>query len=273
MLSFDAVSFSYTAEQSLLKEISFNINRGQWTAVIGANGSGKSTIARLMNGLLLPVSGRVNVDGMDTLIPAQIPSIRRKISFVFQNPDNQLVATTVEDDIAFGPENLALPPAEIAERVERALQITGLTPLRYLPVYELSGGEKQRVAIAGALAMSSDYLVLDEPTSMLDPSLRAQVLSTLKTLHADLGMGIIYITNVMEEVLLAERVLILSEGRIVKDSTPAEIFSDSVLLSSLGLDIPEINRLTDKLHRVGILSAEEKKNIRSIDELAGVLCG
>ena len=273
MLSFDAVSFSYTAEQPLLKEISFNINRGQWAAVIGANGSGKSTIARLMNGLLLPVSGQITLDGMDTSVTAQIPSIRRKISFVFQNPDNQLVATTVEDDIAFGPENLALSPAEITARVERALQITGLTPLRYSPVYELSGGEKQRVAIAGALAMSSDYLVLDEPTSMLDPSLRSQVLSTLKTLHSDLGMGIIYITNVMEEVLLAERVLILSEGRIIMDTTPLEIFSDSTLICSLGLDTPEINRLTDKLHAAGVITSEEKKNISSIDELAGVLCG
>ncbi|MCL2496851.1 MAG: energy-coupling factor transporter ATPase [Clostridiales bacterium] len=264
MIKAEHISFRYGEEAPLvLRDINIEIPSGQWLAIIGANGSGKSTLARHFNGLLLPESGRVLVDGLDTAKEAELIPARQKVAFVFQNPDNQLVATSVEDDIVFGPENLGIAPQEIGRRLEEALAITGLTDKRHKAPHMLSGGEKQRVAIAGALAMRSAYMVLDEPTSMLDPQLRRSVIGTLQELHQRLGMGLIYVTNIMEEALLAQRILVLHEGRILKDGAPAEIFSDHQWLREHHLALPPVCHVASLLAAAGFpelagsLSAEE----------------
>ena len=248
MIEIRDLTFSYATDcQPALQDICLDIHQGEWLAVIGANGSGKSTLARQLNGLLLPCSGQVTVDGFDTADQASLLKARELVAFVFQNPDNQLIATSVEDDIAFGPENLGLSPEEITRRVDQALAITGLTDKRHKAPHLLSGGEKQRVAIAGALAMVSRYLVLDEPTSMLDPGLRLSVLETLRKLHQQWGMGIIYVTNIMEEAVLADRIIVLDHGKLIKDGKPAEIFADNHWLSELGLAMPQICHLAARL--------------------------
>lgn len=256
MIEIRNLTFAYSNDsQPALQDISLDIHQGEWLAVIGANGSGKSTLARQLNGLLLPSSGQVIVDGFDTADEASLLKARELVAFVFQNPDNQLIATSVEDDIAFGPENLGLSPEEITSRVENALSITGLTEKRYKAPHLLSGGEKQRVAIAGALAMVSRYLVLDEPTSMLDPGLRQSVQDTLSKLHQQWGMGIIYVTNIMEEALLADRIIVLDQGKLIKDGTPEEIFADNQWLSELGLAMPQICHLAARLVENGYAQA------------------
>lgn len=248
MIEIRDLHFQYYKDgDSVLDGIDLTIPEGQWLAIIGANGSGKSTLARCLNGLLQPISGQVLVDGLDTACEQDLYRVRERIAFVFQNPDNQFVATSVEDDIAFGPENLGLEREEITRRVEQALQITGLTDKRHKAPHLLSGGEKQRAAIAGALAMASRYLVLDEPTSMLDPRLRQQVISSLRLLHGDYGMGLIYVTNIMEEALLAERIIVLDQGRLIRDGRPEEIFADYDWLSAHQLDMPQICRLSSLL--------------------------
>ncbi|MBQ9992865.1 MAG: energy-coupling factor transporter ATPase [Firmicutes bacterium] len=269
MINFDSVSFSYDEGRQILSDINISIEKGEWVAVIGSNGSGKSTFARLINGLLLPTSGKVLVDEMDTAEEKQLQQIRQKVAFVFQNPDNQLVASTVEDDVAFGPENLSVPPAEIAERVRLALKMTGLEKYAKTPVYDLSGGEKQRVAIAGALAMASSYIVLDEPTSMLDPVLRCQVLQVLQQLHREMGMGLIYITNVMDEVYLADRVIVLNKGNFIMQGTPTEIFSQREKLIEIGLGIPSAQEICLRLFDMGLL---ERNDLYNVEEIAAELC-
>ena len=252
MIKADCISFRYQQEGPLvLREIDIEIPAGQWVAIIGANGSGKSTLARHFNGLLLPEKGRVLVDGLDTAMPAELLQVRQKVAFVFQNPDNQMVATSVEDDIAFGPENLGLPVEEIGRRLTESLTITGLTEKRLYAPHLLSGGEKQRVAIAGALAMRSAYMVLDEPTSMLDPQLRLSVIATLRQLHRELGLTLIYVTNIMEEALLAQRILVLEAGKLVRDSPPAAIFSDAAWLAQRKLALPPVCRIAATLSEAG----------------------
>jgi len=253
MIEITDLNFSYDEQGSppCLAGINLSIAEGEWLAIIGRNGSGKSTLARQLNGLLLPGSGRVLVDGFDTADPKQLWQAREKVSFVFQNPDNQFIAYSVEDDIAFGPENLGVPPQEISARVERALTLMQLEDKRDKAPYLLSGGEKQRVALAGALAMESRYLVLDEPTSMLDPQMRKTVIERLNYLHKELGMSIIYVTNIMEEVLLAQQVIVLDRGCIVGQGTPAEIFSDPQWLKERELDMPQISRLAAMLAEAG----------------------
>jgi energy-coupling factor transport system ATP-binding protein len=252
MIEITNLTFSYeVTAPPVLSEINLTVAEGEWLAIIGRNGSGKSTLARQMNGLLLPTGGRVTVDGADTADPAQLWQAREKVSFVFQNPDNQFIACTVEDDIAFGPENLGLPAEEIGARVARALDLMHLEEKKDNAPHFLSGGEKQRVAIAGALAMASRYLVLDEPTSMLDPMMRQTVIERLRFLHRELGMGIVYVTNIMEEALLAERVIVLDQGCIVREGSPAEIFADAQGLLDLGLDMPQISRLAAMLTKAG----------------------
>ncbi len=252
MIQVENISFQYGEEGPLtLEDISLEIPPGQWVALVGANGSGKSTLARHLNGLLLPGAGRVLVDDHDTADPEQLLAVRQKVAFVFQNPDNQIVATTVVDDIAFGPENLGTPPAAIKERVEQALAITGLTRLAEQPPYLLSGGEKQRLAIAGAVAMNASYLVMDEPTSMLDPRMRAQVLKTLAYLHQNRGTAIIYITNIMEEALLAQRLLVLQQGRLVGDGPPRELIGNVEQFAAWGLQSPLLTRLAARLAAAG----------------------
>jgi energy-coupling factor transport system ATP-binding protein len=252
MIKAERISFSYQQDgPQALRDIDIEIAARSWVAIIGANGSGKSTLARHFNGLLLPDKGRVLVDGLDTADADELIEVRQKVAFVFQNPDNQMVATSVEDDIAFGPENLGLPPQEIGRRLTEALAITGLTDKRRQAPHLLSGGEKQRVAIAGALAMRSAYMVLDEPTSMLDPQLRLSVIATLRKLHRELGLTIIYVTNVMEEALLAERVLVLETGQLVKDGPPAEIFSDAKWLQKRQLALPPACQIAAVLAEAG----------------------
>lgn len=252
MIEIRELEFHYDKEKPpILKGINLDIQEGEWLTILGRNGSGKSTLARMLNGLLLPSSGEVSVDGLSTTEPEQLWQVREKVAFVFQNPENQFIATSVEDDIAFGPENLGYPREEITKRVERALDLMHLQKIRDKAPHLLSGGEKQRVALAGALAMASKYLVLDEPTSMLDPQMRRTVLDSLQFLHSELGMAIIYITNIMEEALLSERIIVLDQGKIVRQGTPVEIFADQDWLLSMGLDLPQISQLAGMLTKAG----------------------
>lgn len=207
-----------------LRGIDLTIERGEFVALIGANGSGKSTLARHFNGLLIPTAGQVRIDGLSTSYPPNLPAVRQRVGMVFQNPDNQLVASTVEEDVAFGPENLAIPPQEIRRRVDQALEIVGLTEYRTHPPQMLSGGQKQRVAIAGVLALRPACIVLDEPTSMLDPPGRRQVLETICRLNTDTGITVVLITQSMDEAAMARRVLVMDSGHIVMDGPPEKIF-------------------------------------------------
>lgn len=270
MIEVKDLHYSYSKQEApILNGLDLRIEPGQWLAVVGRNGSGKSTLARCLNGLFLPDSGQVLVDGMDTADESRLYSIRERVAFVFQNPDNQLVATSVEDDIAFGLENLGLPREEITKRVEQALSVMRLTDKRDKPPHLLSGGEKQRVAIAGAIAMASTYLVLDEPTAMLDPLMRLEVIDSLTRLHREQGLTVIYVTNIMEEVLLADRVVLLDQGRIGRDCTPAELFSDPAYLIEQGLDVPQISYLAGRLADAGY---ESLRGALAVEELAERLC-
>ncbi|NLF80672.1 MAG: energy-coupling factor transporter ATPase [Clostridia bacterium] len=244
MIEIRNLTFAYDNEtEPALTDINLDIRDGEWLALIGGNGSGKSTLLRQLNGLLLPSRGRVLVDGLDTADSEQLWQARQKVALVFQNPDNQFIAASVEDDVAFGLENLGLPPMTISNRVEGALGLMQLIDKRTCPPHQLSGGEKQRVALAGAIAMASTYLALDEPTSMLDPQLRGAVLETLQYLQRKLGLAIVYATNILQEALWADRVIVLEQGRVVRQGTPAEIFADPQWLAEKGLALPPICRL------------------------------
>lgn len=272
MISIKDLSYAYKTAQGnskALDKINLEIHKGEWLAIIGPNGSGKSTLARHLNALLLPDEGSIAVEGMDTRISEMIWEIRQKVAFVFQNPDNQLIATTVEEDVAFGPENLGFPPDKIEERVSFALQAVGMEEHRAAAPHLLSGGQKQRVAIAGALAMNPGYLVMDEATSMLDPRGRKEVIETLRKLNQDIGLTIIYITHFMEEVVYAHRTVVIEKGQITHMGTPQEIFSLGDLLSESGLDVPEIMILAAKLKQRGWLSSGE---ILTLDEMVAELC-
>jgi energy-coupling factor transport system ATP-binding protein len=252
-----------------LRGINLTIYRGEFVALVGANGSGKSTLARHLNGLLLPSGGTVWVDGLLTSDPRSLWRIRQKVGMVFQNPDNQLVATTVEEDVAFGPENLGVPPQEIRRRVDEALTTVGLWELRLHPPHRLSGGQKQLVAIAGALAMRSECLVLDEPTSMLDPLGRRQVLSTLHRLNAEEGLTILLITQSMAEAATAQRAIVLEDGRIALNGSPREVFTQVERLRALRLDVPPMAEIAHELRRRGMPLPEA---ILSVEEMVRVLC-
>jgi len=219
---------------------------------VGANGSGKSTLAKCLNGLLLPTAGRVVVDGLDTADPATIWAVRQRVGMVFQNPDNQLVATVVEEDVAFGPENLGLPSAEIRQRVADALRVVGMWEYRRHEPHLLSGGQKQRVAIAGILAMRPRCLILDEATAMLDPQGRLEVLDTVARLNRDEGITIVHITHAMEEAVLARRVIALAGGRLVLDETPASAFARPDRLRDLRLALPPVAALVHALRTSGL---------------------
>lgn len=272
MISIKNLSYTYKTPKEhtkALDNINLEIKKGEWVAIIGSNGSGKSTLARHLNALLIPETGTVTVEGMDTTTPEMIWKIRQKVAFVFQNPDNQLIATTVEEDVAFGPENLGFPPERIKEQVLAALKAVGMEEFKEAAPHLLSGGQKQRVAIAGALAMNPDYLVMDEATSMLDPQGRHEVLKTLKNLNQNLGLTIIYITHFMEEVVYAHRAVVLERGKIRSMGTPKEIFSQGDNLVELGLDVPEITMLAGKLEKKGWI---KEKAILTLDEMVESLC-
>jgi energy-coupling factor transport system ATP-binding protein len=235
----------HPGETTGLAGVSLEIRRGEYVAVAGPNGSGKSTLARHFNALLLPSGGQVLVDGLDTSLPENVWEIRRRVGMVFQNPDNQIVSTLVEEDVAFGAENLGVPPPEVRERVEEALALTGLTGFRQHAPHLLSGGQKQRLALAGVLAMRPSCLVLDEPGAMLDPAGRRELLETLQRLNRTRGVTVIHITQLMEDAARAGRIIVMSAGKIALDGTPAEVFARAGQIEELGLDLPapaEINR-------------------------------
>ncbi|MDD2568064.1 MAG: energy-coupling factor transporter ATPase [Clostridia bacterium] len=252
-----------------VNNISLKINKGEWIAVIGANGSGKSTLARHLNGLLLPNTGCVTVNGLSTADESTLALIRRQVGCVLQNPDNQIVGNSVEEDIAFGPENAGIIPAEIRRRITASLELVGLSGSEKRDPYRLSGGQKQRVAIAGALAMEPQAIVLDEATSMLDPEGCKEVLAILQKLHQS-GLTIIMITHNMAEVTLADRAVVLKKGELVADNTPKSIFAQVQLQEAWGLEIPIINQIGNLL-AVGGLS-KDLSSIMSLEEMVELLC-
>ena len=256
MLKAQDLRFDYTYEneapQIVLRGVNLEIEQGSFVALLGHNGCGKSTLAKHCNALLLPTGGRMLVEGMDTAREDNTYPIRRKVGMVLQNPDNQLVSTIVEEDVAFGPENLGLPPAEIRQRVDEALAAVDMTAYRDHSPHKLSGGQKQRIAIAGVLAMHPDCLVLDEPTAMLDPQGRQEVLDTVCRLNREQGMTVVLITHYMEEAALAHRVVVMDEGLAVLDGTPREVFAQGDRLQALGLDVPQPTALCAALRARGV---------------------
>lgn len=249
--------FHYTDENGertspdILKDISLSIDKGDFVALLGHNGSGKSTFAKHMNAILLPSAGTMAVDGIDTKDESQRFTLRSHVGMVFQNPDNQIVATIVEEDVAFGPENLGIPPQEIRERVDDALKAVEMYEYREHAPSQLSGGQKQRVAIAGIIAMRPDCIVLDEPTAMLDPSGRREVMNTIHMLNREYGITIVLITHYMEEAAQANRVVVMDDGKVVLDNTPKEVFSHVETLKKIGLDVPQVTELAYRLQQAG----------------------
>ena len=261
------VSFKYSSEEEtenyVLNDLSLNIEKGSFTAVLGHNGSGKSTLAKLINGLLKPDSGSVEVLGMSTLDEKKEMEIRRNVGLVFQNPDNQLVATIVEEDVAFGPENLGLPSDEIRRRVDDALKKVDKYDYRSHAPHKLSGGQKQRVAIAGIIAMEPQCIVLDEPTAMLDPKGRDEVMDAIVSLNKNSGITIVLITHFMDEAVKADRVVVMDAGNIIMDDVPRKVFSRVSELKAIGLDVPQATELAYRMNAAGykmpsdILTEEE----------------
>lgn len=242
-----------TGEKSrVLKGIDLTVKKGEFLAVLGHNGSGKSTLAKHFNGILMPTEGRVTVDGIDTRDEERLFDLRRRVGMVFQNPDNQMVATIVEEDVAFAPENLGVPRDEIRRRVDRALETVGMSDFKRHAPHMLSGGQKQRVAIAGVLAMEPEILVMDEPTAMLDPIGRFEVLETVKRLNREQGMTVALITHYMDEAVQADRVVVVDSGRIAMEGTPRQVFPRVEELVKLGLDVPQSTYLAYMLNREGI---------------------
>ena len=273
MISIKNLSFKYDYEdenaKQILKDIDLEIKEGEFLALLGHNGSGKSTLAKLINGLLIPGEGDVLVDGMNTKNEEEIWDIRRNAGMVFQNPDNQLVATIVEDEVAFGPENLGIKPAEIRKRVDKALEDVGMSDYKKNAPHLLSGGQKQRVAIAGILAMSPKYIILDEPTAMLDPSGRREVIDTLVKLNKEENKTIILITHYMEEAAISDRVVVMEDGNIVLSGKPREVFSQVEEIKKLGLDVPQVTELAHELKKEGI---EISTEVLNIEEMVKEIC-
>lgn len=273
MISIKNLSFKYDYEDEnaiqILKDINLEIKEGEFVALLGHNGSGKSTLAKLINGLLLPGQGDVLVDGMNTKSEEEIWDIRRTAGMVFQNPDNQLVATIVEDEVAFGPENMGVEPSEIRRRVDRALEDVGMADYKKNAPHLLSGGQKQRVAIAGILAMSPKYIILDEPTAMLDPSGRREVMDTLIKLNKEEGKTIILITHYMEEAAISDRVVVMEDGNMVLSGRPREVFSQVDKIKGLGLDVPQVTELAYELKKDGL---EISTEVLNIEEMVKEIC-
>jgi energy-coupling factor transport system ATP-binding protein len=271
MIRFENVTYKYSTggeekELVAVSNINLSVKKGEYLVILGHNGSGKSTLAKLMNGLLLPTEGNVYVNGMNTKDEDKIWKIREMAGMVFQNPDNQIVATIVEEDVAFGPENLGIPPEEIRRRVDKALEIVEMAEYKKHAPHLLSGGQKQRVAIAGILAMKPECIILDEPTAMLDPVGRTEVINTLKKLNKEEKKTIVLITHYMDEAVEADRLLIMEKGKIIMEGTPKEIFSQVDKVKQLGLDVPQVTELAYELRKEGfnvpcdILTVEELVN-------------
>ena len=269
---FDHVDFEYDPNEPVIRDLSLTICEGEFVAVLGHNGSGKSTLAKLINAILTPTCGKVTVFGMDTADEALTNDIRKNAGMVFQNPDNQIVATSVEEDTAFAPENLGVPPAEIRKRVDAALAEVGMSEYAERPPYKLSGGQKQRVAIAGIIAMQPRVLILDEPTAMLDPKGRKEVMATVKRLNTS-GITVVFVTHYMDEAAKANRVLVLDRGVLVRDCPPRALFSEADYLRGLGLDVPPATILAEELKKAGLPIKKTVLNATECAEEIAALIG
>ena len=270
-IEFKNVLFAYVDEyddssenETVIDDLSIGIAKGSFVCVLGHNGCGKSTFAKLCNAIEVPQNGKVLVDGIDTADDDKLYDIRRKVGMVFQNPDNQIVATIVEDDVAFGPENLGVEPSEIRRRVDEALRQVEMYDLRLAEPHKLSGGQKQRVAIAGIIAMQPECIILDESTSMLDPRGRLEVMKTVKKLNKDYGITVIFITHYMDEAVEADRVIVMDNGKVMLDGSPREVFVHIDELKSIGLDVPEATELSSMLIKEGI---DLRNDILDVEEL------
>ncbi len=246
--------------------MSFSVKKGEWLSIIGHNGSGKSTLVKLLNGLYLPKAGKVLVDGIDTADEQRIWDVRSRVGMIFQNPDNQMVATVVEEDVAFGLENLGVEPKEIRRRVDEALKAVGMAEYADAAPHMLSGGQKQRVAIAGVLAMKPDVILMDEPTAMLDPSGRKEVMDTVRRLHQEEGMTVVLITHFMEEALLGDRVIVMEKGKSVMEGAPRQVFAQVDELKRIGLDVPPMMELKHRLERKGIAIPSDTMTVQEMVE-------
>ena len=278
LIEFKNVTYIYDTDEEdenrpqpspAIKDINIAFSKGEFVAVLGHNGSGKSTLAKMCNAILTPTEGEVTVEGMTTSDEENGDLIRRKVGMVFQNPDNQIVATIVEDDVAFGPENLGIEPSEIRRRVDESLKAVNMYDFRLKQPHNLSGGQKQRVAIAGVLAMRTDIIVLDEPTAMLDPVGRADVLATVHRLNRDYGITVIMVTHFMDEAVRADRAIVMNKGSIVLDGTPKTVFSNTAAIKSCGLDVPQSTELCSRLGiKKTVLTVEE-----AVDEIMSIYGG
>ena len=276
MIKCTNVSFKYiknsegiSQEKYAVKGVNLEVKKGEFLVILGHNGSGKSTIAKHMNALVIPSEGTVVVDGLDTSKPENVWDIRSKAGMVFQNPDNQLVATIVEEDVAFGPENLGIEPSEIRKRVDSSLEKVGMTKYKRHAPHLLSGGQKQRIAIAGILAIEPQCIIFDEPTAMLDPSGRKDVLKTIKDLNKNHGITVVLITHYMDEAAQADRIIVMDGGNIKMEGTPREIFPQVERMKKIGLDVPQVTELAYELKKAGI-NINEK--ILNVDEMVNELC-
>lgn len=271
--------FSYVNEMEeppvkteVLKGVNLDIQKGEFVAVLGHNGSGKSTLAKCINAINIPESGSVMVNGLDTKDEKNLLDIRKTAGMVFQNPDNQIVATIVEEDVAFALENMGVEPEEIRERVDNALKTVGMYEYREHAPHKLSGGQKQRVAIAGVIAMRPQCILLDEPTAMLDPKGRAEVMKTIKKLNRDKGVTIVLITHYMEEAAQADRVVVIDEGEVVMDNEPKKVFSQVDTMKNLGLDVPQVTQLAYGLKKAGYnISSEVITEDECVEAIAGII--
>lgn len=257
LISFKNVSYRYESDGETplplaLKNVNIDINKGEFVAILGHNGSGKSTLAKLSNAIIVPESGKVFVKGMDTSCEDLEYDIRQTVGVVFQNPDNQIVATIVEEDVAFGPENLGIEPGEIRKRVDNALKAVGMYEYRHHEPHKLSGGQKQRVAIAGIMAMETECIVLDEPTAMLDPKGREEVMTAMEKLNKEMGITVVLITHYMDEAVKADRVIVMDSGSVVLDGTPREVFSQEKIIEDAGLELPDCSKLALAMRKNGI---------------------
>ena len=275
MLQTEHLSFTYPAEEGVsapttaLEDVSLSIEKGSFVVVLGHNGSGKSTLAKHMNAVLLPSGGTVYVEGMDTKDEALLLEIRRRVGMVFQNPDNQIVANVVEEDVAFAPENLGVPSEEIRQRVDDALAAVGMSEFTRHAPHLLSGGQKQRVAIAGVIAMAPECIVLDEATAMLDPSGRREVLSAIRTLNQERGITVVLITHHMDEAMDADRLIVMNDGRLVMGGTPAEVFTQVDALRAMGLAAPDTVELLYGLRQSGM---DVPLTALTVDACAAAIC-
>jgi len=271
LIEINEVDFLYEHDKSdrpALQNINLQIEAGDFAVIIGSNGSGKSTLAKLLNVLLTPTNGKINVAGLDSSLPKNTWEIRQRVGMVFQNPDNQLVASMVEDDVAFGPENLGVPSDQIRKRVDKSLEMVGMAGFQKFAPHKLSGGQKQRVAIAGVIAMEPDVIVLDEPTAMLDPQGRKEVMETIEYLNKEKDITIVHITHFMEEAAAADKVIVMNQGQILHKGSPRSIFRLVDKLKDINLDIPVSVEVAEYLRRENI----DIPDILTIDELVDAIC-